>query len=55
MKKILQVEPRELKDSLLEMAHCLINMGIVQKVEKPEKKSRKLTFRKKKESKDVRQ
>ena len=43
------VEPREVKDSLIEMGHSMINLGIVQRVEKSEKKSKKHTLRKKKE------
>ena len=49
MRTVLQVEPRDVRASLIEMGHAMINLGIVQKVEKAEKKPRKLTFRKKKE------
>lgn len=49
MREVLQVEAREVKDTLIEMGHSMINLDIVQKIEKPEKKPRKMTFRKKKE------
>lgn len=47
MKTILQVEPREEKDTLLEMGHAMINLGIVQKIEK--KPAKKMSMKKKKE------
>ena len=50
MREVLQIEPREVKDSLIEMGHTMINLEIVEKLEKPEKKPRKMTFRKKKEA-----
>ena len=49
MRTVLPVEPRDVRASLIEMGHAMINLEIVQKVEKAEKKPRKLTFRKKKE------
>jgi len=48
MTNILQVEAREIKDSLLEMGHAMINLEVVQKVDKTDKKSRKANNKKKK-------
>jgi len=53
MTTVLQVEPREVRETLVEMGQAMIDLGIVQKTEKPEKKPRKLTFRKR-APKDVR-
>ncbi|XP_067950105.1 uncharacterized protein [Watersipora subatra] len=49
MSEVLLVEPREVKESLIEMGHSMINLEIVQKLEKREKKAKKMTFRKKKD------
>lgn len=53
MRTVLQVDPRDVRASLIEMGHAMINLEIVQKVDKTEKKPRKLTFRKKKEKVNI--